>query len=57
MPDLPDLPRPPDHDARMVIVRRLAAYELGSASWAGVFISAYFYPTGVIERIESEIEQ
>lgn len=49
-----DLPQPPDHDARMAVVRRLSQWELGDESWAPQMIGAYLYPQSAMEYLDNE---
>jgi hypothetical protein len=50
----PDYVRPRDHDRRMAAARARAQWELGSASWAGVILSAYEAPDEDMQALSDE---
>lgn len=44
MTDGRPLPRPEDHDVRLLVARNVARYELGDESWADLIVGAYLNP-------------
>ena len=52
------MPRSPellDHDDRMLVARRCAAWYLGSPSWADKLIGAYLDPAATAELLRREM--
>lgn len=43
-----------EHEQRMAVARRQAAWELGDASWAGAIIAAYMSPAVATEVLDAE---
>lgn len=43
-----------DHDAGMVAARRLAAWDIGDASWAGLIVDAYLNPERTMAALDED---
>jgi hypothetical protein len=44
--------RPPDHEQRLAVARRIAAWELGSSAWADRLVGAYLWPVANQESLD-----